>query len=175
MWIIQFLPAFVTHLIVLVGLAGIILTVVPIIWKLVPGLALYKAPIQILSVTILCFGIYLEGGLANDERWKLKVSELEVKLAKTEALKAKVNTEIVTEYVTKKQIIKQKGDTVTEYIDREVVKYDTSCPIPESVVKAHNAAASGDTAPLTALPASTPVHTEALNNAARPAMILPKK
>ena len=79
-----------------------------------------------------------------EAEYKIKVAELKDKLAKAEVAAAKINTVIVTEYVNKKQIIKQKGDTITEYIDREVTVYDRTCPIPESVIKSHNAAARGD-------------------------------
>ena len=110
-----------------------------------PFVALYRLPIQIISTLILSFGLYLEGGIANEASWKMKVKELEAKIAVAEAKSEKVTTEVVTQVITKKQIIKEKGATITEYIDREVVKYDSVCPIPEAVVRAHNAAALNDT------------------------------
>lgn len=144
MWIIQYLPDFVTHLIVLAGVLGILITSIPLIWRLVPGLEAYRLVLQLLGIALLCFGLYLEGGMAMEAEYKIKVAELKDKLAKAEVAAAKINTVIVTEYVNKKQIIKQKGDTITEYIDREVTVYDRTCPIPESVIKSHNAAARGD-------------------------------
>lgn len=144
MWIISFLPSYVTHLLVLCSLAGIVVTSVPIVWDSIPGAHAYKLLIQLVSIAILGFGLYLEGGIANDDSWKAKVADLEVKLAKAEAKSAKVNTVIVTEYVTKKQVIREKGDTITEYIDREVKTHDNSCPIPTVVISAHNAAAKND-------------------------------
>lgn len=171
MWIISFLPDFVPHLIVLLGILGIIITSVPLVWRLLPGASAYQLVIQLFSVALLGFGLYLEGGLSNEASWKAKVAALELKVAKAEAKAAQINTVIETEYVTKKQIIKQKGDTITEYIDREVIKYDTSCPIPDSVIKSHNAAASGD---LSLLTPTTEISTDPFNAAARP-MVLPKK
>lgn len=144
MWIINYLPDFVTHLIVLVGILGILITSIPLIWRLLPGLEAYRLVIQLLGVALLGFGLYLEGGLAKEAEYKVQVAELKDKLAKAELKAAKVNTVIVTEYVTKKQVIKQKGDTITEYIDREIVKYDKSCPIPTEVIRSHNAAALND-------------------------------
>jgi hypothetical protein len=50
--------------------------------------------------------------------------------------------------VTKTQVVKQKGEDIIQYIDREVVKnneiikYIEHCPVPKSVIDAHNQAAT---------------------------------
>jgi hypothetical protein len=144
MWLVEYLPNFVTHFIVLAGIIGILLTSLPLIWRLVPGLEAYRLLIQLVGIACLGFGLYLEGGLAMEAEYKVKVAELKEKLKDAEIKAANANAKIITEYVTKKQYIKQRGDTITEYIDREVVKYDKNCPIPIEVIKAHNAAALND-------------------------------
>ena len=105
---------------------------------------MYKLPIQIASVLLLGFGLFLEGGIAEKDIWKAKVAALEIKLAAAKKESSKVNTVIVKEYVDKVKVIKEKGATITEYIDREVSIYDKTCPIPGVVIKAHNAAARND-------------------------------
>lgn len=149
MWIISFLPSFVTHFIVIAAIFGLVVTSVPIIWKLIPGASSYKLAVQLLSIAILGFGLYLEGGLANEAAWQEKVTALEIKLAAAKKESAKINTVIVKEYVDKIKVIKEKGDTITEFIDREITVYDKTCPIPTVVIKAHNAAAKNDPALLT--------------------------
>lgn len=151
MWILTYLPDFVTHLIVLIGLGLIIVTSVPFVWKLVPGLSSYQRVIQLAGVVILSFGFYLEGGLSQKQVWETKVSELEGKLSKALVASAKVDTKIVTETITKKEIIREKGRTVTEYIDREIKVYDDKCPLPQSIIRAHNAAASNELSHLTTI------------------------
>ena len=167
MWIIQFLPDFVTHFIVLAGVIGILLTSLPLIWKLLPGLDAYRLLIHLISIACLSFGLYLEGGIAMEAEYKVKVAELKEKLKDAEIKAANANAKIVTEYVTKKQFIKQRGDTITEYIDREVVKYDKTCPIPTEVIRAHNAAALNDPILL--------ILTEEHNKLATPIKLAPKK
>ena len=144
MWIIDFFPDFVAHIIVAVGIIGVLISSIPVIWNLIPGAALYKLPLQIISVLALVFGVYLEGGIAKDDWWKAKVSALEKKVSEAEAKSARVDTKIVTKLLTKKQVVKEKGDTITEYIEREVVKYDNTCQIPVEVIRSHNAAAMND-------------------------------
>ena len=47
----------------------------------------------------------------------------------------------MTKVVTKTQVIKEKGDDVVRYIDREVAKYDAECRIPQVAIRAHDASA----------------------------------
>ena len=138
MWILSWLPDFVFHLILIVGvlalLAGWALRMVPVVAK-------YSLPIQVAGVLLTILGVWYEGGIAKDAEWKARVAELEVKVAQAEVKSAQVNTKVVTKVVTKTQVIKEKGATVTEYIDREIVKYDAECKIPQAAIKAHDASA----------------------------------
>ena len=85
MFILSILPDFVLHLILLAGILG---TVVGFVLGFIPLINKYKLPIQICSLLILSLGVYLEGGLANEQEWRLKVAEVEAKLAKAEAQSA---------------------------------------------------------------------------------------
>ena len=163
MWILDFLPDAFIHFLVLAGALG---TIAGFLLGMVPFIALYRTVIQVVSILVLSLGIYLEGGLSNQEQWRIKVAELETKLAKQRENAAKINTQIVTNTITKKQIIKQKGETIIQYIDREVVKFDKSCPIPLSVITSHDAAAKN-------MPEL--VNPAAHDAAAKPALRLPAK
>lgn len=141
MWIINWLPEFVVHLIFLAGVVG---TIAGFVLGFIPFVSKYKLPIQIISLILLSLGVYLEGGIAEKDKWELRVKEMEVKVAEAEAKSAVVNTEIVEKVVTEKQIVKVKGDKVIEYIDREVKVYDNTCTVPEIAIKAHNMAAKNE-------------------------------
>jgi len=60
---------------------------------------------------------------------------------------AEVNTEIVTRVVTQTKIVRERGNDIIKYVDREVVnnqeviRFVENCPIPEIIVNTHNAAA----------------------------------
>jgi hypothetical protein len=141
MWIINWLPEFVVHLIFLAGVAG---TIAGFVLGFIPFISKYKLPIQIISLLLLSLGVYLEGGLAEKAKWELRVKEMEAKVAQAEAKSAVVNTEIVEKVITEKQFIKVKGDKVIEYIDREVKVFDNTCTVPEIAIKAHNMAARNE-------------------------------
>jgi hypothetical protein len=138
MWILNWLPDFIFHLILIVGVLAILAG-----WalRMIPVVAKYSLPIQVVGILLTVLGVWYEGGIAKDAEWKARVAELEVQVAKAEAKSAQVNTKVVTKVVTKTQIIKEKGATVTEYIDREIVKFDAECKIPQAAIRAHDASA----------------------------------
>jgi hypothetical protein len=92
-------------------------------------------------------GVYLEGGLAEKNKWELRVKEMEKKVAEAQAKAAVVNTQIVEKVVTEKEYIKVKGAKVVEYIDREVKVFDSNCTVPEVAIKAHDMSASNEAPP----------------------------
>ena len=53
-----------------------------------------------------------------------------------------------TKVVKDTQVVREKGKTITQYVDREVVKYDNKCELPNEVIRAHNAAATMDASKL---------------------------
>ena len=144
MWIINWLPEFVVHLIFLAGVVG---TIAGFVLGFIPFISKYKLPIQIISLLLLSLGVYLEGGLSEKAKWELRVKEMEAKVAQAEAKSAVVNTEIVEKVITEKQYIKVKGDKVIEYIDREVKVFDNTCTVSEIAIKAHNMAAKNEAPP----------------------------
>jgi len=103
----------------------------------------YRFIFKSVGIIILCFSCLMIG--VNTERnvWEEKVKELEVKLANNQVESVKENVKIVEKIVTKKQIIKERGEEVVKYINREVVKYDSKCEIPQEFIKSLNDASEG--------------------------------
>ena len=119
-------------------IAGFVLGFIPFIGK-------YKLPIQVISIVLFSVGLWFEGSIAKDKQWAAKVAELEVKLAEARAQGQTVTTEIVTKVVKQKEVIREKGKTITEYIAVEVEKNNETCILDNSVTLSHNAAALNDT------------------------------
>lgn len=133
MWVLNFLPDWLYPLLVGASIFGLIVA------KFVPSL--YRLPVQAASAAFLVVGLYMSGVVANENKWKLRVAEMEVQNAQKQTESAKENTKIVQKVVTKVQVVKQKGEEVIKYIDREVVVHDKQCEIPKTFVEAHNKAA----------------------------------
>lgn len=147
MWLLHLLPdavlTFVVNAVLIIGLVATLLTLFVInpLLRWFPPLARYVTLLQITSVLILAAGVYFKGGHSTEMMWRERVAELEQKLAKAETESKEANTKIETKVVTKTQVIKQRGEDIIKYVDREVVKYDNTCPIPKEFIKAHNDAA----------------------------------
>ena len=138
MWLLNFLPGWFFSATFILGLIGLVLS---FFLRFVPLLGQYILPVRVLLVLIVIGSTWMLGGAANEEKWQARVAELEKRIAESEVQSEKVNTEIVTKIVTKQKVIREKAGQVVQYIDREVVKYDTKCEIPNEFIKAINDAA----------------------------------
>lgn len=148
MWILHFLPdALILWICNTVLLAGIVLTVTAFFIKRIPIINQYRIPAQVLGIALLVMGVYWRGGYAIEQEWRERVAKVEARAAAAEAASREENTKIVTKVVTKTQIIRTRGETITKYIDREIVRYDEKfapggqCEIPQEFIKAINDAA----------------------------------
>lgn len=142
MWILNWLPDWIFWATLLLALAAFVITYflrfipLPVFWT-------YKVPIQILSVLTIVFSVYMLGAQANEQAWQLKVKQAETRAEKAEALAQQKNVEIVEKVIYKDRIIRQQTEAAVKYIDREIVKYNTRCEIPEEFTQTHNQAAKG--------------------------------
>lgn len=142
MWILKWMPFWIFYAAFFVGLLGFIATYL-LRFVPVPALFMYKTPIQIVSAILMVLGVYMAGAISNEEAWLAKVKELEVKVAQAEAKSQEVNVQVVEKVVTKTQVVRERGKDIVQYVDREVVKYDSKCEIPKEAVTAVNQAAEG--------------------------------
>jgi uncharacterized protein YacL len=138
-WILTFVPTFVFNLALIVGVVGLLVSVVA---GRVPFISQYKLPIQLLALALTIVAVFFQGALAYKHSVALEVAELKLKLQKAETKSVETNVEIVEKIVTDTQVIREKGKTITEYVDREIVKYDNFCELPAEVINAHNMAAT---------------------------------
>jgi uncharacterized membrane protein len=144
MWILSWLPNWIFYGIFFAGLLGLLATYV---MKFIPFVYVYRTPIQAISILAIAIGTYMSGAISNEESWQAKVKEMEAKVAAAEIESQKENVKIVEKVVKKTEYITRKGQDIIQYVDREVVKYDTKfapsgvCELPNEFIKAINNAA----------------------------------
>ena len=138
MWILNFLPDWIFYALFFIGVLGLIATYV---MKFIPFVYMYRMPIQVVSIILVVIGTYMSGAISNEESWQTRVKEMEAKVAAAEIKSSQENVKIVTKVVKKLELVRTQGEEVIKYVDREVVKYDNQCVIPNEFVKALNAAA----------------------------------
>ena len=150
MWILHFLPdALILWFCNILLLTGVALTVAgffvhripfPLLWQ-------YQLPFKILGIALLVLGVYFRGGYGVEMAWRERVAEVEARLKAAEEQSTNENTRIETKTVNRTRLIRERGEEIVKYVDREVVKYDTKfmpggiCEIPREFIKAHNDAA----------------------------------
>lgn len=143
MWLLTFFPYWVFDLALVLGILGLLTSY---FIKFVPLINTYQLSLQLASLALTVVAVWFQGGIANDQQWEARVAELQKQVLVAEAKSAVTNTEIVTKTVKQIQVVRERGDTITKYIDREVVKnqeviqFIENCEIPDVIVDAHNKA-----------------------------------
>lgn len=142
MWILHFLPdAVILWFCNILLLVGIVLTVagffahrIPLVWQ-------YQLPFKVLGIALLTLGVYFRGGYAVETEWRERVAEVEARVAAAEQQAQAATAELEKKSQTKVKVIQGRQVIVKQYIDREIVKYDNQCVIPQPFIRAHNDAA----------------------------------
>lgn len=142
MWILDWLPFWMFHLAVLLGIAGVIASIV---FKFVPFISQYTLPIQLMSIIVLVFGVYMEGGISNQEEWEAKVAEVKLEMAKKETASAEVTTKVITKYITKIEVVKEKGNEIIKQVPIYITKADDAqCVVSNGFVLLHDSASRNE-------------------------------
>jgi hypothetical protein len=142
MWILHYLPdsiilAFCNTLL----FAGIVATAAGFVAHRIPVLWSYQLGLKLGGIALLVLGVYFRGGLAVEETWRERVAEVEARLAVAEKASAQANVTIDTKSQKKTTQLRERTTYIRQYVDREVVKYDATCAIPQPFIRAHNDAA----------------------------------
>lgn len=167
MWLLSFLPtAFLEFIINAVLVASIVGVVIGFVGSKIPFVGSYSTIIKYASIVLFCIGLYWKGGFSVEKEWRARVEEMQEKVRLAEEKSQQTNTEIQTKVVEKTKIVREKGKTQIEYINRlvegktvEIVKDMTeeqkqeflikqkelqdalkNCPVPRIIIEEHNKA-----------------------------------
>ena len=142
MWILHFLPdSIILAFCNILLLAGIVATAAGFVAHRIPGFGPYQLGLKLGGIALLVLGVYFRGGLAVETEWRERVAAVEAKLAIAEKASAEANSQIDTRVQKQVTSIRQRMTYVKQYVDREVVRYNDQCVIPQPFIKAHNDAA----------------------------------
>ena len=139
MWLIGFLPDSVFYALLILGLLGIIASIV---LRNLPIISKYHNPLFLLGLLMTVVGVWFAGGISKDREYREAISEMQVKVAESEKRASEASAQV--EYVYRDQI------KVVEKIKYEVIsnirKYegelDANCKISPTAVEILNKSAS---------------------------------
>lgn len=139
LWMLNLLPDWIFYLILATGTIGLFLlrftTFLPLIYRTAAWLVLFL---------FFVFGIFMAGSIHASKDWVARVKEMQDKIAIVESQSKEENVKIVTKIVKKTEVVKERGQEIIRYVDREVTKYDTKflpggqCEIPKEFIKSMN-------------------------------------
>lgn len=142
MWILDLLPFWIFHLVLAAGVVG---TGLAFLFGNIPFVSKYALPMRIVSLFVVVCGLYMEGGISNQERWEAKVADAKLEMAKKDTESAEVTTKVVTKYVTKVEVVKEKGDAIIKEVPKYITKdADNQCVIPNGFVLLHDSASRNE-------------------------------
>ena len=144
MWILHFLPdSIILWFCNCLLITGILAITAGFVAHRVPALWSYQLGLKLGGIALLVLGVYFRGGLAVETEWRERVAAVEARLAVAEKASAEANSQIDTRVQKQVTSIRQRMTYVKQYVDREVVKYNDQCVIPQPFIRAHNDAAEG--------------------------------
>ena len=144
MWLLEFLPDWIFHAVLVVGVSAMAASFV---LKFVPFVTAYRLPIQAAGLILTVLGVWFEGAISNEAAWQARVHEMEQKVAAAEVKSAQETVRIVTRVVTQIQTIKDTTNANTQYLEKQVAQdLDRECSLTNASVMLHNSASQNEMA-----------------------------
>ncbi len=144
MWLLEFLPDWIFHAVLVVGVMAMAASFV---LKFVPFVTAYRLPIQAAGLILTVLGVWFEGAMSNEAAWQARVHEMEQKVAAAEVKSAQETVRIVTRVVTQIQTIKDTTNANTQYLEKQVAQdLDRECSLTNASVMLHNSASQNEMA-----------------------------
>lgn len=140
MWLLSILPDFVFHVMLLIGLLGIAASFV---LRFIPFVSAYQIPIQAAAILLTVIGVYYEGGIAEEAKWRARVAELEIKVAEANTRAADANTQLEATVAAKNRDIAAAQVAANDAIRSAADKINKTCVVDSDAISILNQAARG--------------------------------
>jgi hypothetical protein len=138
MWIVNFLPDWIFHLLLVVSLLTLAGSFV---LDSIPFVSTNAKAIQLASAVALAIALFFEGAISNNDSWKSRVKELELKVARAETQSAEANGKLSKQLAAKDKEIALAQAELKNRIRAGAAAMDAVCQIPADVVAILNDAA----------------------------------
>lgn len=138
MWLLKFLPNWIFYGILFAGLAGLASTY---LMKFIPLVFMYRQTIQLASVGAIIIGTFMSGAIYDNDAWEARVKEMQAKVEIAQKQSQIANEMIDAKVEEETSKIREKQVVITKYINKEIVKYDSTCVIPNEFITIVNEAA----------------------------------
>jgi hypothetical protein len=129
MWLLNFLPDFAFHIMLIIGILGII---AGFVLNSIPFINTNGKLIQVVSILLTVVAVWYEGGIAKDQEYKKQIAQLELKVS---------NTKLAEEILKHQQAIKDITAANKQRLNNQATDLNKSCKINDNVISILNDAA----------------------------------
>jgi hypothetical protein len=141
MWLLNFIPDWILHLVALGSLSLLFISF--LVSGLIP--VQFRLPAQILGVALVVVSVWLEGGLYNQANWQDQIAAQKQEIARLDAASKEVTVKTVNKYIERTRIVKEKADVIVKEIPKYITQeHDSKCAIPVAAIVLHDAAAKNE-------------------------------
>lgn len=141
-WMFSLIPdAVLAFLIHLTFMAGFVLAILGIFSSKFPFVGEYGRLAKLVGIPLFIFGVFLEGGLYTEMKWRAKAAELEAKVAESEQKSKETNVEIKKVYVDRVKTVKEVQVVIKERIKEVEKRIDAECKVAPEALSILNDAA----------------------------------
>jgi hypothetical protein len=137
-WILNFVPDFVFHALLILSLLALAGSFV---LDSIPFISANAKAIQLASAVVLAIAIFFEGAISNESVWQARVKELELKVARAETQSAEANSELRNKMAEKNKEIALAQQALKGRIEQNAAQMDAVCKIPRTAIDILNDAA----------------------------------
>lgn len=138
MWVVNFLPDFVFHMLLAVSLLTLAGSFV---LDSVPFVSTNAKAIQLASAVVLAIALFFEGAISDNAAWQARAKELELNVARAETESAEANGQLSKQLAAKDKEIALAQAELKNRIRAGAAAMDAVCRIPADAIAILNDAA----------------------------------
>lgn len=135
MFLLNFLPDAFFH--ILLGVS-ILTFLVSTLFSNIPFMGGYTKLVQIISIVILVFCVWMEGGIAKDREYKEKIEALQQQIAKAKVESDSLNNKLFEEMLKHQQEVKSINDTNKLRLKDQSNLLNSQCKVNQDVINILN-------------------------------------
>jgi len=142
-WMFSLIPDVILEALIHITLVtGIVLAVLGTFSSKFPFVGEYGRLAKLVGIPLFLFGVFLEGGLVTEMKWRAKADELKAQVEASEAKSKETNVQIQKVYVDRVKTVKEVQVVIQERIKEVTKKIDAECKVAPEAVSILNDAAT---------------------------------
>lgn len=142
LWMLTFVPDWIYKAILYLGVFAVFAAY---FLKVIPVVSAYSKGLKVTGIILIVVGVWFNGQLSADAKWKARVADLQDRIAQAEQQAAEASAQIETVYVDRVKVVKDTQYIIQGQIREFSVDLDATCQLSPRAVEILNDAARNAT------------------------------